>query len=169
MELRRTIISAILLAIGFVVHQLVPPFFGVTFDIELAMLFTIIALYMDLKNVIVVSMASGIITAITTKFPGGQIPNMIDKMITGIIVYLLLLLLQKVLKKQTAMFVVGFVGTVISGSVFLFSAKVLAGLPASFTFLFLTVVLPTAAANTAIAPLLYGLVTASKRAVKLDF
>lgn len=170
MELRKNIISAILLAIGFILHQIVPPFFSVTFDIQLAMLFVIIALNMDIKNTVITSLASGIITALTTKFPGGQIPNIIDKAITGMVVYLLLTLLFKLFRKEIAMVIAGFAGTIISGTIFLLSANILLGqLPAPFPFLFMTVVLPTAAANTVIAPILYSIVVTSKKAAKLDF
>lgn len=168
MELRKNILSAILLAVGFVLHQIVPPFMGVTFDIQLAMLFVVIAINMDLKNTIITSLASGIITALTTKFPGGQIPNIIDKAITGLLVYFLLLALKKILNKHLSLVVVGLVGTIISGSIFLTAAKFMAGLPAPFSFLFLTVVLPTAAANILITPVIFSLVDFSKKAARFE-
>ncbi|HBM81278.1 MAG TPA: tryptophan transporter, partial [Clostridiaceae bacterium] len=37
MQLRKTILCAILLAVGFILHQVVPAFAGVTFDIQLSM------------------------------------------------------------------------------------------------------------------------------------
>lgn len=169
MELRKNIMSAILLAIGFILHQIIPTFGGVTFDVQLAMLFIIIAINMDLKNTLVVSLASGIITALTTKFPGGQIPNMIDKAITGMLVYLLLLALSKIVNRQVAITITGFIGTLISGSIFLASALVMVGLPMPFTSLFMAVVLPTALANTFLTPVLYNVVNLSKKAAKVEF
>jgi hypothetical protein len=170
MNLRKNILSAILLSIGFILHQVIPTFEGVTFDVQLAMLFIIIAINMDIKNTVVVSLASGIITALTTKLPGGQIPNIIDKAITGMAVYLLLLALSRIVNKPAAAAVTGFIGTIVSGSVFLSSALLILGkLPAPFMFLFMTVVIPTALANTAVTPILYSLVTFSKRAAKLEF
>lgn len=169
MELRKSILSAILLAIGFVLHQVVPAFGMVTFDIQLAMLFVIIALNMNIKSTLVVSAASGIITAVTTKFPGGQLPNIIDKMITGLLVYFLLMALSKLMSKQIAIAVTGLVGTIVSGSIFLTSAMLIVGLPAPFTILFTTVIIPTALANTIIAPFLFYLVGVSKKATKLEF
>jgi hypothetical protein len=85
-------------------------------------------------------------------------------------VYLLLLALSRVVDKPVAAVVTGFIGTVVSGSVFLSSALLILGkLPAPFMFLFMTVVIPTALANTAVTPILYSLVTFSKRAAKLEF
>ncbi|MDI6619740.1 MAG: tryptophan transporter [Clostridiales bacterium] len=170
MQLRKTILCAILLAVGFILHQVVPAFAGVTFDIQLSMLFVIIFICMDIKTTFIVSIASGLITALTTKFPGGQIPNMIDKMITGIAVYFLIKLLTKFLNRQVSTVIVGFIGTLLSGTVFLASALIILGrLPAPFTFLFLTVALPTAVANCIITPLLYNIVTASKKITGFEF
>jgi hypothetical protein len=169
MELRKNILSAVLLAVGFVLHQIVPPFFGVTFDIQLAMLFVVIAINMDIKNTVITSLASGVITALTTKFPGGQVPNIIDKAITGLAVYFLLVMLKKVFSKQISLIIAGLAGTIISGSIFLTAALLITQkLPAPFSFLFLTVVLPTAAANTVITPALFGLVDFSKKAARFE-
>lgn len=169
MELRKNIFSAILLAVGFVLHQVVPAVGGVTFDLQLAMLFVIIAINMDIKNTILVSLASGMITALTTKFPGGQIPNMIDKAVTGMVVFVLLMLLSRIMNKNIAMIITGFVGTIVSGTVFLVSALVLVGLPVPFMVSFTAVVVPTAITNAVIAPALYYMVNISKKAAKLEF
>lgn len=169
MELRKNILSAILLAIGFVLHQIVPTFGGVTFDIQLAILFVIIAMNMDIKNATVVSISSGIITALTTKFPGGQIPNIIDKVISGLIVYILFSMLIKFMSKQVASVIVGLLGTIISGSIFLLSAQLIAGLPLPFTTLFVTVVIPTALSNAVLTPFLFYIVNISKKAAGLEF
>ncbi len=168
-ELRKTIISAILLAIGFVLHQVMPALGGVTFDVQLSMLFIIIMLNMDFKNTIMVSLASGLITAVTTKFPGGQFPNMIDKFITGIVIYLLIIALSKIANKYVVAAVVGFAGTLLSGTIFLISALLIAGLPLPFATLFFTVVVPTSLANTALTPMLYSIVNFSKKAARVEF
>lgn len=164
MNVRKIVMSALLLAAGFVIHQIVPPFAGVTFDIQLAMLFVILLINPDFKSILTVSSASGIITAITTKFPGGQIPNIIDKLVTGLLMYLLLKAFCKISNKYITAALMGALGTVISGSVFLSSALLLVGLPSPFMTLFLAVVAPTAIANTVITPLLYSLVVFSMKA-----
>jgi hypothetical protein len=167
--LRKNILSGLLLAIGFILHQIVPGSFGgMTFDIQLAILFVIIAINMDLKNTIAIGLASGIITAMTTKFPGGQIPNVIDKIITSLAVYFILLLLSKLFNKQISLVLSALIGTVISGTVFLASALFIVGLPAPFIALFLGVVLPTTIANTIFTTIIYNLVAISQKAVKFN-
>jgi hypothetical protein len=169
MSLRKNILSALLLAIGFILHQIVPGAIGgMKFDLQLTMLFVIIAVNMDFKNAVATSLVSGLITALTTTFPGGQIPNVIDKIITGIIAYLLLKLLVKFVKKQVTVVIVGFIGTVVSGTVFLTSALFIAGLPAPFMALFLGIVIPTAITNIFLTSIMYNLVNVSQRAAKFE-
>ena len=54
-------------------------------------------------------------------------------------------------------------GTLISGVLFLGSAQIIVGLPASFSILFLTVVVPSVALNTVIGLVLYRIVEKSLR------
>jgi hypothetical protein len=169
MTLRKNILSGLLLAIGFILHQIIPGSIGgMTFDVQLAVLFVIIAINMDLKNAVATGLASGIITAMTTKFPGGQLPNAIDKIITAVVIYFLLVVLTKFLSKQLCIIITGVIGTIISGTVFLLSALYIAGLPAPFIALFLGVVLPTTIANAFVTSLLYNLVTSSQKAIKFN-
>jgi len=56
------------------------------FDLLLTFMFIAIAINPTFKNTVLSGLLSGIITAMTTTFPGGQLPNLIDKMIT-IVVY----------------------------------------------------------------------------------
>ena len=51
--------------------------------------------------------------------------------------------------------ILGFLGTLVSGIVFLGSALIIVGLPAPFTALFTVVVLPTALANTVLTAVLF--------------
>jgi hypothetical protein len=169
MDLKKNILSGLLLAIGFILHQIIPGSIGgMTFDVQLAILFVIIAVNMDLKNTITTGLASGIITAMTTKFPGGQLPNMIDKIVTSLLIYFLLVVLTKAFNKQVSIIVTAVVGTIISGTVFLTSALLIVGLPAPFMALFIGVVLPTTIANTFATSILYNLVTSTQKAVKFN-
>lgn len=91
MNLRKLILSSLLLAIGMVLHQIVPPFlFGMKPDFLLSTMFIAIALSDDYKLTLLIGLSAGILTAATTTFPGGQMPNIIDKLITCNLVYLLL-------------------------------------------------------------------------------
>ena len=142
-QVKKLTISGILLSVGFILHQIMPAGIGsVTFDF-VGVLFIIIIINRDFKSALVSGIAAGIIAALTSKFPGGQIPNILDKTITAIIIYLLIGLLNR-LPNGVMLGIVGLVGTLISGTIFLGSASVLAGLPASFYALFIGVVIPTA-------------------------
>jgi|GEM_PF-2013136 len=54
-------------------------------------------------------------------------------------------------------------GTLISGTVFLSSAAVIAGLPGDFSKLFISIVLPTVLLNTAAGMILYNAVNISMK------
>lgn len=159
MNLRKLILSSLLLAIGLVLHQIAPPIlFGMKPDILLSMMFIAILLVDDYKTTLVIGLAAGLISAATTTFPFGQIPNIIDKLITCNLVYLLIKSTKKMLNHEIQAIMVSLVGTIISGTIFLGSALILAGLPggASFTALFLAVVLPATLVNTIACVFLYN-------------
>lgn len=162
MKLRDLIFMSLLVGIGFVLHAVVPGFFfGMKPDIMLVMMILGIILYQNKKHVLVLSLLTGIITALTTTFPGGQLPNVIDKLGTGFLVLLLLL----IIRKDTIIIasIVTFVGTLISGAIFLLSALIIAGLPVPFTVLFITVVFPTAIINTILMSFIYPIVSKLKK------
>ena len=92
----------------------------------------------------------------TTKFPGGQIPNMLDKLITVNFVYILIFIISKIkilknLSKEKENYIIALIifplGTLMSGIVFLLSAQAIVGLPAEFMTLILTIVLPATIIN----------------------
>ena len=143
MKLKNMILTSLLTAIGLVLHQITPPIVGgMKPDFLLAMLF--VALYIDhsSKNSFLAGILSGIFSALTTTFPGGQIANLCDKMVTAIVVMLLI----KAFSRFNSNILVGitaFIGTIVSGTVFLGTALLIVGeLPVAFPVLFTTVVLP---------------------------
>ncbi|MBL4938675.1 tryptophan transporter [Clostridium sp. YIM B02515] len=156
MNLRKTILSSLLLAIGLVLHQLVPPFlFGMKPDFLLSMMFIAIILSDDYRLTIIIGLAAGILTAATTTFPGGQIPNIIDKFITCNIAYFMLKLLKNTVNNQIKIVIISLIGTLASGGVFLGAAFILVGLPGSFLALVIAVVLPAALFNMITSMILY--------------
>jgi hypothetical protein len=171
MNLRKLTMSSLLLSIGMILRYIAPPIlFGMKPDIALGMMFIAILLADDYKITLIVGLAAGLLAAATTNFPGGQIPNVIDKLITCNIVYFIILTLKKILNHQILIGIVSLLGTVISGTIFLASASVIVGLPggASFTTLFLTVVLPATLVNTIACMFLYNAVyLANKRIAHL--
>lgn len=184
MSLRDLLQVSLLLAIGYVLHVIVPGYgAGMKPDTILAMLFVIILMHRNLRVTVTAGLGAGIIAALSTTFPGGQIPNIIDKSVTGMIVFLMVLLLanplEKLLSKASVKVmgmslslgtflscgIIGFVGTIISGCIFLGSALLLVGLPAPFKVLFSMVVIPTALANTIGVVVLYPMVAFGRRVV----
>lgn len=148
---------SILLSLGVVFHFIVPPLFmGVKPDFLLVTMFLAIILTDTYKEALSVFIVSGILSALTTGFPGGQLPNFVDKLITGHVIFLIHKSLHgDSVFKNILMF---FLGTLVSGATFLGSALVLVGLPASYTTLLLTVVVPTSIANTFLGVFLYKII-----------
>ncbi|MCM0648228.1 tryptophan transporter [Clostridium swellfunianum] len=157
MNLKKLIMSSLLLAIGMVLHQIVPPFlFGMKPDFLLSMMFIAITLSEDYKLTLLIGIAAGVLTAATTTFPGGQMPNIIDKLITCNVVYFILKVVKDKFNNQIKMFIISIIGTLISGTVFLGSAFVIAGLPAPFLALMLAVVIPATLFNLGACIVLYN-------------
>ncbi|MGE5552408.1 MAG: tryptophan transporter [Betaproteobacteria bacterium] len=168
MNLRQSLQAALLLAIGYVLHAVTPGLLGgMKPDFLLAMLFVVILLSDSLSLSLQSGVIAGIITALTTTFPGGQVPNLIDKFTTALVAFLLLRALGSRVDRRLAAGIIGCLATLYSGFVFLASAQFLVGLPggASFGALYLTVVIPAAAVNTFLVPILYPLAEFSRRMV----
>lgn len=156
MKIKSITLTSLLLAMGFILHSIVPGFFGMKFDIFLSFLFLAIVICPTIENAVLAGISGGIITALTTTFPAGQIPNVIDKIITALFVLMLVKLFQNIKNNSMKMAMIGFFGTLVSGSVFLTSALFLAGLPAPLSVLFVSVVLPAAVTNTAVTVIVYN-------------
>lgn len=170
MNLRKNVITALLIAFGYVLHQVIPGTIGsMKLDIMLSMIFVTLFISSDFKSVILTALLGGAITAMTTTFPGGQVPNIIDKLVTCIAVYLLIKAMSKIRNKQIVFGIIAFVGTIVSGSVFLYSALLLGGLPAPFLVLFFSIVLPAAMANIFVTLIAYNAVRTAVKATGIDY
>ena len=143
-------INALLLAVGFILHYFTPAIGSMQIDFSLITLVLIINLNRNnFSTCLASAVATGIFAGLTTKLPLGFIPNIIDKLVTTIFVYLLIKLLDKTaLNSKIKAIAVNAVATLISGTVFLVSALLLTGLPAPFFVLFTTIVIPAIAVNT---------------------
>ena len=143
--------NSLLLAVGFLLHY-VTPAIGLPMQIDFSLITMILVINLN-KNNLGSCIASGVVTGIfsglTTKFPLGLVPNILDKITTAIFVYLLIKLLDKTtLHSKIKAIVVNAVCTLVSGMVFLASALLITGLPAPFFVLFTTVVIPAIVVNT---------------------
>lgn len=168
MNLKEITISSLLLAIGYILHQIAPPIlFGMKPDFLLAMMFIAIIITDDYKSLIVISIAAGLITAATTTFPGGQIPNIIDKLITGQIIYGVHKAIGSKINSYIKSILIAVIGTIASGFTFLGTALLLFGLPAPFLSLVLTVVIPAAVINCAAMAILFKAVETALRVTRI--
>ena len=151
MKTKQLVTNSLLLAVGFLLHY-VTPAIGIPMQIDFSLITMILVINLNKNNLgscIASGVVTGIFTGITSKFPFGLVPNIVDKIVTTIVIYLLLKLLDKTtLSSKIKAIVVNSVGTILSGIVFLASALLLVGLPAPFSVLFITVVIPAIAVNT---------------------
>ena len=155
MDTKRMVTNAILIAIGAILHQITP---GIDMqpDLSLAMLFIIMVYNRDYKTSLICGIAVGIFAAVTSKTPNGQLPNIIDKLITCNVMYLVLLPLRNRVSKTVQILTVLPLGTILSGSIFLSLLMILNGFPMeTFQTLFVTVVLTTAALNIVLGFVLF--------------
>ncbi|MCT8978101.1 tryptophan transporter [Clostridium sp. CX1] len=167
MNVKNLILNSLFLAIGAVLHQISPPIvLGMKPDFSLVMLFIIMILNKDYKTCISAGIVAGILSAATTTFPGGQIANFIDKIVTANVIFLFLKPMRNNINCQLKIILVTIVGTIVSGTVFLTAASLMVGLPTKFAILFLSVVLPASLINTVASLILSNVVnTALRRAV----
>lgn len=156
MNTKNLVALSLLVGMGTVLHAVVPGFFlGMKPDMMLTMMFLGIVLFPDRKSVLLLGLVTGLISGLTTTFPGGLLPNLIDKPITAGLFFGLFLVLNKVQKSIISVAILTAVGTLISGIIFLTAAYFIVGLPGPFTALFATVVLPATAVNTMTMVVLY--------------
>ena len=168
---KKMILNAILLGIGLILHQIFPAIGGgITPDISLVMLFCIMIINKDdYKSCLMAGIITGIFTAMTTKFPGGQVPNFLDKVVTVNVMYgvMRLMYLNPFIEKlgnkgnQITAVVMTLIGTMISGFTFLSLASIMVGLPAGLIQLFAAVVLPATLINMVTAVILYNIIAVS--------
>ena len=176
---KKMVINALLLAIGAILHQITPAL-GLPMqpDFALAMLFIIMIINNnDYKITLISAIITGIFTALTTKFPGGQLPNIIDKLVTANIRFLVITLINKMcdfikitnkLQSNILVLLTFPIGTLVSGVTFLISAQLIVGLPANFSMLFITIVIPAVLINTIGGFILYHVISLSlKRIITL--
>ena len=171
---KKMIINAILLAVGLVLNMVMPAIgLPITPDLPLAMMCIILILNKnDYKTCLIAGIITGVFTALTTKFPGGQIPNAVDKIVTVNVMFILMksmfniASIKKMAAEKANMIVLGVmlpVGTAISGTVFIYLAKIMVGLPGGATFvaLFLAAVAPAIVINFIFGLFLYKIISAS--------
>ena len=162
MNTRVLVIISLLVGIGAVLHVFAPPIFGVTPDLLLAMMFLGIMLFPKFQYVLLLSILSGFIAALTTTFPGGEIASMIEKPAAAFIFFGLFLLVKNMVNIKISSAVLTAIGTFVSGIIFLSIGLFVLGadVGAGFFALISAVVLPTTLINTIIMIIVYPVVEA---------
>jgi hypothetical protein len=125
-------------------------------------------LFPDKKSVLLLGLTTGIISGITSTFPSGLFPNIIDKFVTSFIFLTLFLVISKFQKSVVSVAILTAIGTLISGTVFLGSAYFLVGLPGQFVAMFAAAVLPAAVVNTIVMIILYPVATTLLKKTKFS-
>ena len=169
MKTNKIVMTSLFLAIGLILHQITPGIFlGIKPDFLLVFMILSIILTKDFKITLITGIVAGALCALTTSFPGGQLPNIIDKIVTSIIVYAIYKSSNSNASSSIKLTGIYFLGTLISGSIFLSSALILFGLPAPFLILFVSVVLPTSLLNSFLGFSLHKLII-SNPVIKRNF
>ncbi|MDZ5010345.1 tryptophan transporter, partial [Clostridium perfringens] len=122
----------------------------------------------DYKSALISSIIIGVLTALTTKFPGGQLPNIIDKIVTANVIYFMFKVMGTRVNNNIKMVLALSFGTILSGLVFLGSASILVGLPGSFNSLVFIVVIPASIMNILLGLVLYKAVGIALKASGLQ-
>ena len=180
MNTKKLVLNSVLLGIGLVLHQIEPAIFGVKPDMTLIMLFTVMILNKDsYKTCLACGIVVGIFSAITTSFPGGQVPNVIDKFITTNLIFVIMMFMynlpfmKKLAQKNQDLVVSNIlmiIGTAISGFVFLTSAQILVGLPGNMnlTILYASVVLPAIVINLIVGIVVFKIIHVTMKRVSFQ-
>lgn len=145
--MKKNILISLLLAIGLIFSQITPPFLGgMRFDFLLSFMFICLIITRDIKSAILTGLLSGLLSAFATTFPGGQLPNILEKIVVSIYIFGLLKLFKGQVSRSRLIFL-SLSGTFLSGFLFLTFASILVGLPASLTSLVIGVVVPATIIN----------------------
>ncbi|MFS0865445.1 tryptophan transporter [Fredinandcohnia sp. 179-A 10B2 NHS] len=156
MNTKVLVFLSLLIGMGAVLHAAMPGIYlGMKPDLLLTMMFLGIMLFPEKKYVLLVAIVGGIISAMTTTFPAGQIPNIIDKLVTAFVFYGLFTSIRKYNTSIVMISAITAVGILVSGFVFLNSALLIAGLPGTFLSLFIGVVIPATVMGTIAMAIIY--------------
>lgn len=157
MKTKDLVLLSLLVGIGAVLHTVIPPIlFGMKPDMLLAMMFLGIILFPKPHHVLLLSVVTGFISALTTGAPGGQVANLIDKPITAFVFLGLFLFLKEKGNINIIIPMLTAFGTIVSGSIFLTVTLFIVNLmEGGFITLFVGIVLPAAIVNTVVMTIVY--------------
>ncbi|MEK4487071.1 tryptophan transporter [Psychrobacillus sp. FSL H8-0484] len=148
MNTKNLVLMSLLIGVGAVLYIIIPGINGgMKPDFMLTMMFIGILLFPNVKSVFLLGISTGVISGLFSTFPGGFVPNVIDKSVTAFVFFGLVLLLNRFANKIPVAVALTCVGTLVSGTVFLSTAIFVFGAGEAFGELFTLVVLPAIAIN----------------------
>ncbi|CEA03022.1 putative tryptophan transport protein [Metalysinibacillus saudimassiliensis] len=162
MKTKNLVLMALLVGVGAALYMVVPGFIGgMKPDFMLTMMFIGILLFPYAKETFLLSLATGVLSGLFTTFPGGLVPNIIDKAITGLVFLGAVTVLAKVVQHTFVQLALIVAGTIVSGAIFLGTALFVfqANVPVGFAALFVGVVLPATAFNAIAFAVIYPIIT----------
>ncbi|WP_342506199.1 tryptophan transporter [Sporosarcina sp. FSL K6-2383] len=167
MNTKNLVLMALLVAVGAALYLIIPGYGeGMKPDFMLTMMFIGILLFPQTKNVFLLAVTTGVISGLFSSFPGGFVPNIVDKFVTAFVIYALVITFKKFTGNMIATTIMTGIGTILSGSIFLSVALFLLGVTipgfaspmVAFTTLFVAVVLPAIAMNCIAFFIIYPIV-----------
>lgn len=159
MNTKNLVLMALLVGVGTALYLIIPGYGGgMKPDFMLTMMFIGILLFPTVKETFLLSVTTGILSGLFSSMPGSFVPNMIDKVFTGFVIFLVVVALRKFAKNIAVGAIIVIVGTLISGSVFLYAMTIIASLPDAFGALFIAVVLPATVLNTVAFVIIYPII-----------
>jgi len=167
MNTKNLVLMALLVAVGAALYLIIPGYGeGMKPDFMLTMMFIGILLFPEKKSVFLLAVTTGVISGLFSSFPGGFIPNIVDKFITAFVIYALVIVFKKFTGNMVATTIMTGLGTILSGTIFLSVALFILGVTipgfasptVAFTVLFTSVVLPAIAMNCVAFFIIYPIV-----------
>lgn len=169
MNTKNLVLMALLVSVGAALYLIIPGFSGgMKPDFMLTMMFVGILLFPNVKSVFLLALTTGVISGLFSTFPGGFIPNIIDKSITAAVFLAFVLVLKKYITKMPVAIALCAGGTLLSGTVFLSAAIFIIGANIPFMLLFTTVVLPAIAMNAIAFAFIYPIIITLVKRSKLE-
>ncbi|MBM7608699.1 LytS/YehU family sensor histidine kinase [Lysinibacillus composti] len=160
MNTKNLVLMALLVGVGTALYLVIPGINGgMKPDFMLTMMIIGILLFPTVKETFLISVATGVLSGLFSTFPGGFVPNVIDKAVTGFVVLAVVLVLRHFVQKIAVSTVLVGLGTMLSGSVFLSMALALTEVPIDFAVMFATVVLPAVVMNAIAFVIIYPIIT----------
>ena len=125
---------ALLVGVGTALYFVIPGYGEMKPDFMLTMMFIGILLFPTFKETFLLQLY-GVLSGLFSTFPGGFVPNIIDKLVTGFVFLAVVLALTNFAKNIAVCRLVA-IGTLLSGTIFLTCSFIIGGLPGAFGIIF---------------------------------